>query len=441
MLTSEPIVINANIESRDPFEFLLEVTTKYGDAVQYSGPMGVTCLFNHPKFIKPVLQSAQFHRTSMIKIVLGDGILSSDGDYWRKQRRLATPFFNRESMTSIQPTIVSRTQEMLEQWTRICERGEQLDVPTEMTQLTLAIIVDALFGVRPQSGLQELGESLDVLLSDLGDMECTAYNAPLMFSASDRERFQTALNTLDSVVTDIIEHRRGAKTDPSNFLSFLLTARDADTGELLTDRQIRDEVVTMLIAGHETTALILSWVWHLLAENPHIENQLHEELDREVGSTMPSFDDLDHLPYALSTLRESMRLYPPVWSIARKSLYAGEIAGCLVPDNALVIVSPYAIHRHTEFWHDPLVFDPLRFSGSTDQDKFAYIPFGGGHHLCLGMNLALMEGHYILSCIAKKFRVQPVAGHRMEKQAAITLRLRNGLIATLVKRDIASKTV
>lgn len=440
VLDSNVVTLDPRVESSDPFEFVLDVTRKYGDAVQYTGPLGKTYLFNHPKYIKPVLQSAQFQRTSMVKIVLGEGILSSDGDYWRKQRRLATPFFNRDALDNIKPIIVARTHELLDRWSLVCESGESLDVSIEMTQLTLEIIVDSLFGVRPHSGLQELGKSLDVLLNDLGDMGCTAFNAPLVFSASDRERFQTALSTLDRIVAEIIEQRRGTEADPGNFLSHLLTARDADSGELLTDRQIRDEVVTMLIAGHETTALILSWAWHLLVENPHVENRLHEELDRELGSELPNFDDLGRLPYALMILRESMRLYPPVWSIARKSMYSGEIGGCFVPENVLVIVSPYAIHRHNEFWQDPLCFEPLRFSGSADHDKFVYIPFGGGHHLCLGMNLALLEGHFILAAIAKKFRIQTVDGHCTEKQAAVTLRLRNGLIAILSERSNLSDT-
>jgi len=427
-------VIDAAEESKDPFEFLLNVTRRYGDAVQYTGPLGKTFLFNHPDYIKQVLQSPQFHRTSLVKIVLGEGLLASDGDYWKKQRRLALPFFHRDVLTRIQPLIATRTRDMLKHWADVSESGESLDVSSEMTQLTLSIIVDALFGVKLPSEMRELGQALEVLLSDLGDMGCTAFNTPLIFSASGREKFQAAISTLDRIVWEIIDERRQTPDDPTNFLSFLLSVQDEQTGKHLTDRQIRDEVVTMMIAGHETTALILSWAFSLLADNPEAEHTLHEELDRVLGTRSPGLADLDHLPYTLMVLRESMRLYPPVWTIARKSLFAGDIDGCHVPENVLVVVSPYAIHRHPDFWQEPEKFDPLRFSAGMRQSKYSYIPFGGGHHLCLGMNMALMEGHLILASIAQNYRVLPSTDQPIEPQPAVTLRLRGGLMAILSKR-------
>ena len=210
--------------------------------------------------------------------------------------------------------------------------------------------------------------------------------------------------------------------------------QDEQTGKHLTDRQIRDEVVTMMIAGHETTALILSWAFSLLADNPEAEQTLHEELDRVLGTRSPGLADLDHLPYTLMVLRESMRLYPPVWTIARKSLFAGNIDGCHVPENVLVVISPYAIHRHPQYWQKPEEFDPLRFSPGNRQSKYSYIPFGGGHHLCLGANMALMEGHLILASIAQNYRVRPLLDRPIELHPAVTLRLRGGLMATLSKR-------
>lgn len=439
-MNSKDIAIDVAEESKDPFEFLLDVTRRYGDAVNYTGPLGKTYLFNHPAYIKQVLQSPQFHRTSLVKIVLGEGLLSSDGDYWKKQRQAALPFFHRDAIARIQPLIAARTRDMLERWADVSERGESLDVSAEMTQLTLAIIVDALFGVKLRSDMRELGQALEVLLSHLGDMGCTAFNTPLTFSASRRDQFQTAITTLDRIVWEIIDARRQAPEDPTNFLSFLLSVRNEQTSKHLTDRQIRDEVVTMMIAGHETTALILSWALKLLAENPEAEHTLHEELDRVLSSRLPSREDLDLLPYTLMVLRESMRLYPPVWTIARKSLFAGDIEGCHVPENVLVVVSPYAIHRHPEYWQNPEKFDPLRFSPDKQQTKYSYIPFGGGHHLCLGMNMALMEGHLILASIAQNFRVRPLLDRPIKPQPAVTLRLHGGLMARLSKREPEAAT-
>ncbi len=264
-MSSKEIVIDAAAASQDPFEFLLDVTRRHGDAVQYTGPLGKTYLLNHPDYVRQVLQSTQFHRTSLVKIVLGDGMLASDGEQWKQQRRRALPFFHRDAIARFEPLIRARTQVMLEQWEGVAERGESLDVSAEMTQLTLSIIIDALFAVDLSSRMRELGQALDVLLNDLGAMGCTQLNTPLTFSKSGRERFQSAIDTLEQIVLEIIEQRRSGRDDPANLLSFLLSARDEKTGDRLTDRQLRDEVVTLMIAGHETTSLILSWAWSLLA--------------------------------------------------------------------------------------------------------------------------------------------------------------------------------
>jgi len=258
-LSETAVLVDARAESKDPFEFLLNVTRRYGDAVRYDGQTGPTYLFNHPRFVKEVLQNPRFQRTSMIKLALGDGLLASDGDYWRKQRQLVQSLFHSDAVTTFEPIIQSHMRVMLDRWAEHAERGESLDVSAEMTLLTLSIIVDALFGVELGPRTRDLTRALMVLLDDLGAMGCTQLNTPLTFSASSRERFQTAMRTVDEVVATIIEERRRVGVDRVNFMSVLLGARDGQTGKHLTDRQIRDEVVSMLIAGHETTAMVLSW--------------------------------------------------------------------------------------------------------------------------------------------------------------------------------------
>lgn len=428
------VVIDATTESENPFQFLSDVTREHGDAVQYTSPLGEAFLLNHPSYIRQVLQSTQFHRTSLVKLVLGDGMLASDGPLWREQRHRLTPFFTRDVIEKFEPLIQARTRAMLQNWEDVSSRGESLDVSTEMTQLTLTIIVEALFDVDLSSKMSELGPALDVLLNDLGAMACLQLNTPLMFSAGNQARFKAALATLDRIVAEIIAERRQGREDPSNLLSFLLSVRDEKTGNQLSDRELRDEIVTLMIAGHETTSLILSWGWSMLAAHPDVEARLHLEVDQVLGGREPSMADLAQLPQTLTVLQESMRLYPPVWFIARKSLSAGEVEGIHIPENALVIVSPYAIHRHRDYWQNPEQFDPLRFAAGTRQAKHTYMPFGGGRHLCLGMNLALIEGHMIMAMIAQKFSIQPLTDHPVVPHPAITLRLRDGLPATLVKR-------
>jgi cytochrome P450 len=279
-----------------------------------------------------------------------------------------------------------------------------------------------------------LGDALDVLLNDIGEMSCTQFNTPLTFSASGQKRFQSALDTVNDFVAEIITERHRKGDDSDNFLSTLLASRDEDTGQPLSDRHLRDEVVTMMIAGHETTALALSWAFHLLAEHPEVERQLHQELDDVLGDRMPTLADLEYLPYTLMVLQETMRLYPPVWYIARKTITATEVNGCNIPADVLSLVSPYTIHRHPDFWPNPDEFDPLRFAPGKKQKKYSYIPFGGGHHLCIGMNLALMEGHLILASLAKNYVVHPLPERPVKPQPALTLRLQDGLQATVLKR-------
>lgn len=432
-MSETAVAIDATAESRDPFEFLLNVTRRYGDAVQYAGQTGQTYLFNHPRYIKEILQDSRFQRTSMVKLVIGDGLIASDGDYWRKQRQLLQSLFHSTAVAKLEPVIQAHMRVVLERWAGLAERGESFDASEEMTLLTLSIIVDALFGVDLGPRIHDLCRALNVLLDDVGAMGCTQLNTPLTFSASSRERFQTAKRTLDGIVAAIIDERRRMPADRADFMSVLLGARDAQTGDCLTDRQIQDEVISMMIAGHETTALILSWSWSLLAANPAAERNLHQEVDRVLGTRAPTLQDLDNLPYTLMVLQESMRLYPPVWFIARKTTSAGDMGGCYVPENVLVVVSPYAIHRHPDFWQRPDEFDPSRFSAGT-YAKYSYIPFGGGRHLCLGMHLALIEGPLLLAGIAQRYIVRPVERSRIHPRPAITLRLGDGLIVALQER-------
>ncbi len=433
-MTTKEVIIDAGMEPEDPFEFLLQVTRRYGDAVRYRSPLGPTYLFNHPDYIKEVLQSPQFQRTTLVKLVLGDGLLASDGAYWKRQRRLAQPFFRQDRLTGFEPLIQAHTRVMLDRWAEVADSGRPVDVAAEMTRLTLSIIVEALFGVNLESRIDELCRAIQVLMEDLGNMGCTQLNTPLRFSPTSSARFNSALKTVDEITASIIDERRRGPHDPDNLLCFLLSARDEPSGASFTDRQIRDEVVTLMISGHETTSLILSWAWSLLAQNPEVERAFHEELNRALDEDLPGFADLEALPFTLMILQESMRLYPPVWFIARKTVHAGHIGDLHVPENVLVIVSPYAVHRHASFWKDPESFDPLRFSPGSTRPKYAYIPFGGGRHLCLGMHLALIEGQLILAAVGHHYRIRLVAGHPVEPQPAITLRQRNGLMATLDKR-------
>jgi cytochrome P450 len=436
----EAVFVDLAGESSDPFEFLRGVTRRHGDAVRYSGSFGTTYLFNHPDDVKQVLLSPHLLRTSLLKIVIGDSVLAGDGHYWKQQREREQPFFTRLTVPRFAPLIHRRTQALLPRWTEAAQSGRHLDVTKEMTRLTLEIIAEGLFDVdlgARGSRVDELCQSLDVLLGDLGDMMCTQLNAPLTFAASSRQRFKAALAVLDAIIEDIIAERRSAAPDPSNLLSALLTVRDAQTGEHLTTRQLRDEVAALLVGGHETTAVALGWTWSLLAQHPDVERRLHDELDTVLGTKLPTAEDVERLPFTMMVLRESMRLYPPIWLLARRTTSAIELGDVPIDENSLVLVSPYTIHRHPQFWDEPETFNPLRFSSRAARPKHAYIPFGDGRHVCLGRHLALLEAPLILATLAQRYRVHVVPGHPVTPHPALSLRMRHGLMATVTTRTDA----
>ena len=434
-------IIDIDKESQDPLQFLVDVTQKYGDFVQYDCPVGRTYLLNHPDYIRQFLQSSQFQRTTMMKLAAGNGIFASDGEYWKRQRRLTLPFFHQDEIKKFVPLINAHTQKLLQRWSIAAERGESVDISAEMTRLTLAIIVEALFEVDLGPRIDELCSSLSILLSDLGEMMSGNLNAPLSFAPSSRDRFQTALDSVDQITEEIIDMRRKAPANPKNLLSHFLSVVDEETNEPMTQRQIRDEVVALMVSGHETTSLVLSWTLSILAENPEIQQQIVEELDLALGTRPPTLEDLDSLPYALMVLQETMRLYPPVWFIARKSVAACKVGDYEIPENVLVGISPYAMHRHPGFWNRPEVFDPLRFSPGAKQVKYSYLPFGGGRHLCLGMNFALIESQLILASIMQNFQVRLLIDRPIVPTLAITLRPPEGLLAQLVARQNARGAV
>jgi cytochrome P450 len=367
----------------------------------------------------------------MVKLALGDGLLASDGEYWRKQRQLVQSLFQPSAVPVFEPIIQAHLSALCERWDSIAASGETIDAAAEMTSVTLSIICEALFGARLGSQARDLCEALNVLLDDLGAMGCTQINTPLIFSSASRKRFGTAKQTLDKIVGEIVEEKRSSSGNGADLLSVLLAARDAETGAPLGERQIRDEVVTMLVAGHETTALALSWGWSLLARHPEQEQRLHRELDGVLGDRSPALQDVSKLPFTLMVLQEAMRLYPPVWFIARKSTSAGDLAGCDVPGNVLVLISPYAMHRHPGYWNAADDFAPSRFAPGAERAKYSYLPFGGGRHLCLGMHVALIEGPLLLAALARRYTVTPVAPDAARPRPAITLRLHDGLPAKI----------
>ncbi len=421
---------------RKPLEAIGADWRRYGDVVRYRlGAMQVF-LVVHPDGVNQVLQ--ENHRNyvksvdyQILKRVLGEGLLTSEGPLWLRQRRLMAPMFHRQRIAEFGATMVDSTLKMLDHWSSLASQGSTFDVCNEMMHLTLEIVARVLFKVELAGEMaHEIGRDVTVSNERLGQFDLGTL-LPWLPTPRNRE-FRRAIRSLDAIVAGIIADHRSSGRDRGDLLSLLLAARDQDTGEAMSDQQVRDEALTLILAGHETTANALAWTWYLLSQNPDVERNLHAELADVLGGRAPAVADLPNLRYTSMVIDESMRLYPPAWSVGRSPVADDEILGFTIPKGSSVMLSQWLTHRHPDFWANPEQFDPDRFSPerSANRPRYAYFPFGGGPRQCIGNVFALTEANLILAAVAQKYRLRLAPGHRVELQPLVTLRPRYGLKMT-----------
>lgn len=354
---------------------------------------------------------------------------------WLRQRRLAQPAFHRLRLIAMADAIVACTSQMLERWDGIAARGDTIDVVTEMMTLTQAIIVRTMFSTDLGGAAEIVNRTWPIINRRIGEtFWSTKLETSLPLPANRRS--WRALAELDAVVYRLIAERRQAGRDESALLSMLLSARDDETGAGMTDRQLRDEVLTMLLAGHETTSLALAWTYYLLSQHPDVERAIADEVDRVIGDGPPGFAHLERLTCTRWTIEEPLRLYPPAWAFSRQALGDDEIGGYRIPKGSVVLLVPFVIHRRPKLWPDPEQFDPDRFTPEHEsaRPRFAYIPFGGGPRGCIGSQFAMMEAQLIIASIAQRYRIAVVPGQNIRPEPLITLRPAPGIRATLEKR-------
>lgn len=303
-------------------------------------------------------------------------------------------------------------------------------------RLTLRIVGQALFSIDLSDEADTVGQGFSAVRKLLQSYVFRPF-PPLSVPTPRNRRLNAAIRSLDGVVQGIIDERRQHNADSGDLLSMLLLARDEETGEGMNDRQLRDEVMTLLLAGHETTANALTWMWYLLSQHPDVEARLHTELDKVLGGNIPTVDHLPDLKYTRMVIEEALRLYPPVFGFGRKATGEDELGGYYVPANTLIWLSPYVTHRHPDFWQQPEVFDPERFSpeSAANRPHYAYFPFGGGPRLCIGSNLAMMEAQLITATIAQRYLLRLVPDHPVEPEVSLTLRPKYGLPMTIHQRS------
>ena len=416
------------------------IAREYGDLARIDVVRTSLFLATHPDLVKDVLvtNNRLFGRGRghlRMKLLLGDGLLTTEGDVHRRQRRLVQPAFHRQRVESYGDTMAQRAEELALRW----RDGRTVDVLDEMMGLTLVIVANTLFGATVDDEVEEIGSALTAVFEMFGF-------ALMPFSELfDRVPIPTTLRLrrararLDATIYRIIADRRRSGRDHGDLLSMLLLAQDTgDEGDggSMTDQQLRDEATTLFVAGHETTSNALTWTWYALSGHPEAEAKMHAELDRVLRGRRPAAADVSRLPYTRAVLAESMRLYPPVWGMGRLALADHTLAGYDIPRGSLVVVSPFITQRDARFFPDPELFRPERWldENTAERPRFSYFPFGGGARQCIGEQFAWMEGVLLLATLGQRWRLRLVPGHRVELNPLITLRPKHGMRMTLHSR-------
>ncbi|HZS79005.1 MAG TPA: cytochrome P450 [Ktedonobacteraceae bacterium] len=428
---------------RDPIRFALNLQHRYGDVVHFRFLFWPAYVYYHPDHVKRVLQenhrnyNKNFPNMKAAREVFGNGLFTNDGESWLHQRRLMQPSFHHKRLEGFGALMTNSTLAMLERWERINQNDTPLDISVEMTRLTLRVAGQALFSLDLANEVDTVGRTFANILPLINSYTNLPF-PPLWVPTPRNHHLLAGLKTLDNIVYSMINERRKQPVDPDapDLLWMLLSARDEETGEGMSDQQLRDEVLTLLLGGYETTAATLSWSWYLLSQYSEVEERLHAELDTVLAGRPPTVKDLDVLPYNRMVIQEAMRLYPPAFGFTRFAIGPDEVGGYTIPANSVIFLSDYCTHRHPAFWEKPEVFDPERFTPerSASRPRFAYFPFGGGPRQCIGNAFAMMEAQLVLATVAQRITLRLVPGHSVEPQVQLTMRPRYGLPMTLQPR-------
>ena len=437
--------------ARDPLGYLVRVAEEYGDvAAMPQGPRPVQrwfVLLSHPDHVSHVLQanSANYRKAftyEPLRRVLGEGLLTSEGDRWLQHRRMAQPFFATNAVRGLVGEFAQACDRLTGRWDAVAERGATIDVGAEMRHLTLDIVGRTLFGVDLSTTANEVGAAIETL-QDLAFRQIMSPRTWLGWTRLPQHtprRYATAIATLDRVVGGLVEERRRNPEDYDDLLAGLMVAAESE-GTALTNAELRDQLVTFLAAGHETTANALTWTWYLLGRHPDVRRRVVDEasavLDGHASSAdaAPSADDVDKLRYTQAVISESMRLYPPAWTMERDAVAADTIGGFDIPAGATVMTSPWVLHRRSTLWDDPLAFDPDRFldERAAGRPRLAYLPFGAGRRQCIGASFAMLESTTALALLARRYRLELLPDQHVVPDPRITLGMRRPLRARVVR--------
>ncbi len=418
-------------------------TEEHGDIVFFRLLNLRYVLLNDPDAIRRVLlDNAKGYVKSRnyagLRVLLGGGLLTSEGEQWRRQRKLAQPAFHREKLASFVDSMVGCTADLLERWKT---RGDEpFDAHLEMNRLTFRIVGMTLLSKDLEGEAQTIGEALSIAIKWANDHVETLVRIPPSWPTPANVRMRRAKKKFDDLMYGLIAERR-ASAPKADLLSMLMDAKD-ETGAAMTDEHLRDELLTLVVAGHETTANALSFAIYLLSKHPAVFRKVQSEVLRALGGRAPTLADLPKLSYVSMVVEETMRLYPPAWAFEREALVQDEVAGFSIPKDTLVGVSPFILHRNPRIWENPLGFDPERFSPEQKEKrhKFAYLPFGGGPRTCIGNAFALMEMTIVVAMMSQAVQLDLVPGRELTLDPSVTLRPKDGVWVRMVSADKSART-
>ncbi len=434
-----PVIGNLAAFRARPIEFLYGIARDYGDLPYFKlGPYHAY-LVNHPDYVRDILVTNQANFTKSralqrAKVLLGQGLLTSEGKFHLRQRRLVQPAFHRDRLAGYAAVMTEYAVRLRDRW----QAGTTLDISDEMMRLTLGVVGKTLFSADVESEAPEIGQALTTVLKMFRMLMLPFSEYLEKLPLPSIRRFENARDRLDQTIYGLIRERRKSGEDAGDLLSMLLLAQDEEAdGTGMTDTQVRDEALTLFLAGHETTANALTWTWYLLSQNPECEARLHEELDTVLQGRAPQMADLPQLRYTEMVFAEAMRLYPPAWAIGRMSKAPFELGGVQIAAKSICILSPYVMQRNERWFPDPERFDPERWTPEAREarPKFSYFPFGGGARVCIGERFAWMEGTLLLATLAQKWTLRLAEGQRVEPLPLITLRTKYGMKMSLAARD------
>jgi len=412
----------------DSLERMIELFARLGDTYRVYVPArrSYTYVIHHPDDVKRVLVSNHRNYTKgvgldRVKILLGKGIMTSEGELWKRQRYMMQPLFHRRVITAFAELIAQANDRCIERWEGLARRGELINLTDEMSELTLEIVLRSIFG-----------RGLDRLSQQLG-------GNPFEVVTKEQSRdlqFAYKFRSLTKLVAQLIAQRRATEEEHFDYLAMLMNARDKDSGAPMGERELIDEIMTLLVAGHETTASGLNWTWYLLSQHPRVESRLHAEIDAAAHVPAPTLTEMEELRYTRQVIDESLRLYPPGWVLSRRTIEADVLGGYPVPAGTNVLLPLYLLHRHPQFWKNPETFEPERFAPEHEaqRPRFAYMPFAAGPRHCIGENFALYEMLVHLYKVARRYRLRYVPDKPLELEAQINLRTRHPLHVRLEAR-------